>query len=126
MTHQLVFRFSLVPSLMGSHDGPLGIRHPPNINAAFTFHCSLFRVDCANALFQSWCKHSVVTLDVLLIPNDLASKHDPNSDLCYHATGMLALVLGQLFPNGFKWSSTRHNLWSSACGGVDDRVRLRS
>ena len=125
VTHQLVFRFSPVLGLMGSHDGPLGLRHPPNIDAAFAFHCRLLRIDCAYPLFKSWCKILIPYLTFYSPANlerHVASQQNPNSDIRHRTIGMLDLVSGQLLPHGFKWSSTRYYIWSTARGGLDDGV----
>jgi hypothetical protein len=53
-----------------------------------------------------------------------APKHSSDTDIRYCTIGMLALVLGQLFPDGFQWSSISDLLWCTTGCGMDDRVEM--
>jgi hypothetical protein len=47
---------------------------------------------------------------------------DPHPDLLYLPAGMLGVVPGQLFSDGFEWSPTGHDLWSATSGSMDGRL----
>lgn len=53
-----------------------------------------------------------------------APKPSSDADIQYCTIGMLALVLGQLFPDGFQWSSIGDLLWCTTGCGMDDRVEM--
>ena len=57
VTLQMVFRFSLVPSVMGSHDGPTDLCPAPDVDTTSTFHGGLLWIDWAYSVFQSWSEH---------------------------------------------------------------------
>lgn len=54
---QMVFRFSLIPGILGSHDGPNDLCSAPDIDATSPFHRSLLRIDWAYFIFQSWSQY---------------------------------------------------------------------
>merc|ERR1712072_252137 len=78
-----VFRVSLVPCFMGSHDGTLDIRLTPDVLTTTTIYRSLLRVDSTYAIFQS-----------------RSSKYYLNFDFSSDSTSMFGLVPCQLLPNG--------------------------
>jgi hypothetical protein len=56
----MVPRLSLVPRIMGSHDGTLGVRLPPDVDTTPPLYRNLFWIDCLDAVFQPWCKHNLL------------------------------------------------------------------
>jgi len=101
----MVFRFSLIPGILGSHDGPNDLCSAPDIDATSPFHRSLLRVYWAYFIFQSWTwKHS----------SYLACMH--------FSVSLPGLVLGQLLPNGLKWVETRDELRRSKSRSMDDWI----
>jgi len=64
---QLVFRFSLVPRILGSYDGPNDLCPAPDIDTTSAFHGGLLWVHCAYFIFLSWGKHSLNPENIVLL-----------------------------------------------------------
>src|SRR4051794_26119040 len=54
----MVLGFSLIPSIMGGHDGSNDLCSAPDIDTASTFYGGILRIYRAYFILQSWSKHS--------------------------------------------------------------------
>jgi hypothetical protein len=105
----MVFRVSLVPSIMGCHDGTLELCLAPDVDTTSAFYGGLFWIYSSHTIFQFGCKHSPSCgslghsrLPLLKQNSCAARKYYPHFDLITCATCMLDLVPCQLFPDGLK------------------------
>jgi hypothetical protein len=121
----MVSRFSLIPGIMGCHDGPVDLRATPDIDTTPPFHDGLLWLHCSDALLQCRCKLSPLKKRNLslfhCLTNSLsrvASQHDLDFDISHITVGLLAVVSGQLFPHGVQRFTTCNDIWSSAGRGV--------
>lgn len=103
----MVFRVSLVPSIMGCHDGTMELCLAPDVDTTSAFYGGLFWIYSSHSIFQSGRKCPPTPWSLLGTPwlnwnQCKARKYYSHFDLIYYATCLLDMVSCQLFSDGFK------------------------
>lgn len=105
--HFVVARLHVVLGLVGSHARSHDLLSSPHIWTTPTILSSLLWIYRSHLILLSWFE-----------------KHPLDSPCCHISAGMSCLVLGQLFPNGFKWPASCDYIWSKTSSCLDDWLRL--
>lgn len=78
----MVFGVSLIPSIMGCHDGTLELCLAPDVDTTSAFYGGIFWIHSSDSVFQPGCKLSSHREAPLTIRSCL-------TDLCFCSSGVL-------------------------------------
>ena len=105
---KMVFRFSLVLSIMGRNDGTYELCRPPDVDTTSTFYGGILWIYRPYSIFQSRCE-SFPDLEAgclcWLTCVSIARKQYSDFDIVSVANRMLSMVPHKLLPYGLKWVS---------------------
>lgn len=112
---------------MGVLDGPVPVCCASHVGSSTALYCSLLWLYRHDHLLRHWgTYHGDIDLPQTLLTLDLAPLYNSDPSFGCDPAGRLALVHGQLLPNGKHWIAFRCQSRRRQSRGVDEQLTART